>query len=421
MTITTGMREVDGRLLAPAEVGAFRDYVRSWLPEGLPRSGEEGGPDEALEAMTARHRLLQRRLWDGGLAGILYPVEYGGLGLSREHQQVFVEEAAAYETPGAFSVSHGILVPTLLDFGTEEQKSQYIPASLRGDEMWVQLLSEPSGGSDMAGVLTRAVRDGDTYVVNGSKIWSTFAHVADLGMLLCRTNPEAPKHRGLSMLIVPLVNGNGLTIRPIRLATGDSDFCEEFFDDLSLPAANLVGREHDGWSVASKLLFHERNLVGDNSMNDTRSRRREDSSGRDQIVALAQRLGVTDDPVVRQLVGEALTVTGLMPYARERINDAMTAGTIPGPGASLLKLMSALVGYRRDQIAVEVAGAHGVVWDAADDAGSPGIAWLGARIGTIAGGSNEMQRNVVSERVLALPREYSPDKDRPFSEVRHNN
>jgi alkylation response protein AidB-like acyl-CoA dehydrogenase len=420
MTITTGMREVEGRLLAPAELSAFREYVRSWLPDGLPRAGAESAPDESLESLTARHRVLQRRLWDAGLAGITYPVEYGGLGLTREHQQAFLEEAGEFETPGAFAVSHGILLPTLLDFGTEEQKREHVPASLRGDAMWVQLLSEPSGGSDMAGALTRAVRDGETYVVNGSKIWSTFAHVADYGMLLCRTNPEAPKHRGLSMIIVPLVNGNGLTINPIRLATGVSDFCQEFFDDLSLPAANLIGREHDGWSVASQLLFHERNMVGDNSMNDTVSRRREDSGGPDEIVALAQRLGVTDDPVVRQLVGEALTLSGVVPFARERVSAAMTAGTIPGPGASLLKLMSALVGYRRHQIAVEVSGASGVVWDAADDASSPGIAWLGARIGTIAGGSNEMQRNVVSERVLALPREHTPDKDRPFSEVRHN-
>jgi alkylation response protein AidB-like acyl-CoA dehydrogenase len=420
MTVTTAMREVGDRMLAPAELGAFREYVRSWLPEGLPRAGEESTPDESLESMTARHRVLQRRLWDAGLAGIMYPVEYGGLGLSREHQHVFLEEAAEYETPNAFSVTHGILVPTLLDFGTEEQKQRYIPASLRGDEMWVQLLSEPSGGSDMAGALTRALRDGDTYVVNGAKIWSTYAHVADFGMALVRTNPEAPKHRGLSMLIVPLVNGNGLTINPIRLATGDSDFCEEFFDDLSLPAGNLVGGENDGWSVASRLLFHERNMVGDNSLNDSVSHRRQDTGGPDQLVALARRLGLSGDPVVRQLVGEALMLSGLMPYARERVGAAITAGTIPGPGASLLKLMSALVGYRRSEIAVHIAGAAGVVWDPADDATSPGVAWLGARIGTIAGGSNEMQRNVVSERVLDLPREYTPDKDRPFSAVRHN-
>jgi alkylation response protein AidB-like acyl-CoA dehydrogenase len=421
MTITTEMREIDGRMLAPEELGAFREYVRSWLPEGLPRAGEESAPDESLESMTARHRVLQRRLWDGGLAGIGYPVQYGGLGLSRAHRQVFLDEAAGYETPDAFSVSHGILIPTLLDFGTEEQKTRYIPASLRGDEMWVQLLSEPSGGSDMAGALTRALRDGDTYVVNGAKIWSTYAHVADWGMALVRTNPEAPKHRGLSMLIVPLVNGNGLTINPIRLATGDSDFCEEFFDDLSLPADSLVGRENDGWSVASRLLFHERNMVGGNSLNDSVGRRREETGGPDSLVALAQRLGLADDPVVRQLVGEGLVLTGLMPYALERVSAAMSAGTIPGPGASLLKLASALIGYRRSEIAVQISGASGVVWDAEDDATSPGIAWLGARIGTIAGGSNEMQRNVVSERVLDLPREYTPDKDRPFSAVRHNN
>lgn len=417
---TITMREVDGRKIAPSDLDEFREYVRSWLPTGLPRLGAEGHFDESLLDLTLRHRGYQRRLWDAGLAGIRFPVEYGGLGLTRDHQQVFVEETEGYDVPGAFAVTHGILIATLLEFGNEEQKKRYIPESLRGDTMWVQLLSEPSGGSDMAGALTRAVRDGETYVVNGSKIWSTYAHVADYGMLLCRTDPEVPKHRGLSMLIVPLVNGDGLSINPIRLATGDSDFCQEFFDDLSLPAANLIGRENDGWSIASGLLFHERNMVGNNSLNDSHIAEVEDSSGIDHIVAVARRLGVADQPGVRQLVGEALVWEGLKPFTRERVNAGLMAGTIPGPGASLLKLLSSQVGYRRSQIAVEIAGAGAVVWagDTADI--SPGTPWLGARITTIAGGSNEMQRNVISERVLGLPREYLPDKELPFSQVRHN-
>jgi alkylation response protein AidB-like acyl-CoA dehydrogenase len=420
MTTTNHTRTVDGRELAPSDLEEFRAYVRGWVPTALPRLGQENRPGEGVEEQAQRHRGLQRRVWDGGLAGILYPTEYGGLGLTREHQQAFYEETEGYELPRAFSVSHGILIPTLLDFGTEEQKKAHIPASLRGDEIWVQLLSEPSGGSDMAGALTRAIRDGETYVVNGSKIWSTYAHFADFGMLLCRTDTGVPKHRGLSMLIVPLVESDGLSINPIRLATGDSDFCQEFFTDLSLPEDSLVGRENDGWSVASKLLFHERNMVGDNSMNDSRTSASDDADGTDATVTLATALGLGKDPVVRQLVGEALTWEGLIPFARERINAGLVSGALPGPGASLLKLLTSLSHYRKSEIEVQIAGSSGVVWGHDLDAIAPGLPWLGARIGTVAGGTNEMQRNVVSERVLGLPREYMPEKDLPFSEVRHN-
>lgn len=413
-------RTVEGRQLAPAGLDDFRSYVRAWIPTGLPRMGEQSRPDEPLEKLCRRHRALQRRLWDAGLAGILYPLEFGGLSLTREHQEAFFEEAEGYELPRALSVTHGILIPTLLDYGTEAQKRRHIPAALRGDEMWVQLLSEPSGGSDMAAALCRATRHGEAYVVNGSKVWSTFAHVADFGMLLCRTDSSLPKHRGLSMLIVPLVPSDQLTIQPIRLATGDSDFAQEFFDDLTLPLDSLIGEENDGWSVASRLLFHERNMIGDNSLHDSQRGIGDDAGGDDALVTLARELGVADDPVVRQLVGEGLMWEGIIPFARERINAGLVSGALPGPGAALLKLVSALAHYRKSEIAVHVAGASGAVWTSDRDATAPGVPWLGARIGTIAGGTNEMQRNVVSERVLGLPREFAPDKDLPFSDVRHN-
>jgi len=271
------MRQPDGsdRPFAPENTGDFRAYVRDWVRQNLTRADPGAdrmglGTDEELLECVARHRKIQARLYGAGLAGIRYPREYGGQGLTEAHQQAFIEETAGYEVPVQLSVTLSILGPTLLDFGTERQKQTHIRGMLRGDEIWVQLLSEPSSGSDMAGALTRAQRDGDVYVVNGSKIWTTGAHVADYGMLLARTDPDLPKHSGLSMIITPL-SAPGITISPIRLATGASDFCQEFFDDVLLPVDNLIGKENDGWAVASRLLFHERNMVGGIGLSDTRT------------------------------------------------------------------------------------------------------------------------------------------------------
>ncbi|HUM00453.1 MAG TPA: acyl-CoA dehydrogenase family protein [Mycobacterium sp.] len=370
-----------------------------------------------VEEQAARHRVLQRRLWDANLAGILYPREYGGLGLTRAHQAAFLEEAAGYELPTVMAVTHAVILPTLLDFGAPEQCANYVPAGLRGDHIAVQLLSEPSGGSDMAGALTRAVKDDDTFIVNGAKVWSTGADVGDYGLLLARTDPDVPKHRGLSMFIIWL-GAAGVTINPIRLGTGASEFCEEFFDDVRVSAGNLVGRLNDGWAVASRLLFHERSMVGDSGMNDSRyTPAGEDRA--DPLVALVQRLGIASDPVVRQLLGEALMLAHLKRPAVEHISEGLRSGRFPGPGASLLKLLSSHIGYRRLEIGMQIAGSNGIVWDGADEE-SPGIQWLGARAHTLAGGTTEMQLNQISERVLGLPRDPSTDRELPFSALPHN-
>jgi alkylation response protein AidB-like acyl-CoA dehydrogenase len=410
--------DVDDRPAVPTDLDEFRTHVRRWLPGNLPKLGEQSRPGEPVEEQAARHRVLQRRLWDAHLAGILYPREYGGLGLAREHQAAFLDEAAGYELPTIMAVTHAVILPTLLDFGTREQCVTHVPAGLRGDEISVQLLSEPSGGSDMAAAITRAVRDNDLFIVNGAKVWSTSAHVADYGLLLARTDAELPKHRGLSMFIVPL-HAEGVTVNPIRLGTGASDFCEEFFDDVKIPAGNLVGAFNDGWSVASRLLFHERSMVGDSGMNDTRFTIPPGEEGADPLVALVRQLGVGSDPLVRQLLGEALTLAHLKRPAVEHIGEGLRSGRFPGPGASLLKLLSSHIGYRRLEIGMEIAGDNGVVWDGVDEE-SPGIQWLGARAHTLAGGTTEMQLNQISERVLGLPRDAVTERDVPFSQLPHN-
>ncbi|OJZ76109.1 hypothetical protein BRW65_01340 [Mycobacterium paraffinicum] len=401
-------------------VEAFRSRVRQWLPGHLPKAGEHSRREESIETLTARHRELQGRLWEAGLAGIRYPRQYGGLGLTEKHQEAFFAEAAGYELPLAFAVTHGIVLPTIMDFGTEEQCARYVRAALRGDELATQLLSEPSGGSDMAGALTRATRDGDEFVVNGAKIWSSSAHLCEYGLLLARTDPDVPKHRGLSMLIVAL-DAPGVTVNPIRLGNGTSEFCEEFFDDVRISAANLVGELNDGWAVASRMLFHERTMLGDNGMNDSRlSPAGGTQDVVDPLVALAQRYGVTSDPLVRQALGEALMMANLKQPAIEHVSEGLRSGRFPGAGASLLKLFGSKTGFRRLELGMLIAGERGVVWDESEP--DPiGVQWLHARAYTLAGGTTEMQLNQIAERVLGLPRDPAPDfRDVPFSDLPHN-
>jgi alkylation response protein AidB-like acyl-CoA dehydrogenase len=433
--MTTPRSEADaGDLLepgiAPSDLDEFRTYVRDWAKAVLevkqetnPRLGGSSS-DEELRERVAAHRAIQAQLFTAGLAGIRYPREYGGQGLSAEHQAVFIEETSPYQMPTQLSVTLGILGPTILDYGTEEQKQRYLRGMLTGQGIWVQLLSEPGGGSDMAGARTRAVRAGAGYIVNGSKIWTTGAHVADYGLLLARTDTEATKHHGLSMIVTPLPTP-GVTISPIRLATGASEFCQEFFDDVRLPAENLLGAENDGWAVASRLLYHERQMVGGIGFSDTRSHSAPPAGEDYEVVSQAREAGMLDDAATRQLIGEWLTLETLYPLAAQRISAQLELGLLPGAGASLLKFLGGEVPYRETDLSVRIAGQAAALWPAsgqgaaAHQADPPGLAFLVARSSTIAGGTTEMQLNQISERVLGLPREPTPDRDVPFSQIRH--
>ncbi len=400
---------------------SFYGRAKAWIAGNLPRSDRSVGfevDDEAERALIEEARHLQRKIFDAGFAGIRYPPEYGGLGLTRDHQLAWARAANGYRLPSLFNVTHGIIGPTILEFGTEVQKTRFLPAMLRGEELWVQLLSEPSGGSDLAGLLTRATRDGDTYVVNGSKTWSTRAQFSDFAMALVRTDFDAPKHRGLSMIVFPMSSA-GMTVRPIKLSTGASHFCEEFLDDVAVPSANLIGEENDGWRVASGLLYHERATVGGNSLNDHLLTSSSPEPVEDELVTLAKRLGVHTDPVVRQLIGEALVLRGLSEPTIQRINSLLQGGQMPPQASAILKLLGSTVQLRLSEIAMEIGGIRAAVPDD-DDASTYGLRWLGARTTTIAGGSSEIQRNQISERILGLPPEPSPDKGVPFRQVLSN-
>ncbi len=391
-------------------VESFRARSRAWLAENaLP--AEVGAPPHT----EAEDRALQAKLAAGGFAGITLPEEFGGQGLSFQHQKVFYEEARNYDIPTGFVVSLAMLAPTLVDHASPEFLREHLPRMLAGEEMWIQLLSEPGGGSDLAGAVTRATLDGDTWIINGSKIWSTGASTADFGMCLARTDWDTPKHSGLTMFALPL-RAPGVTITPIKKPDGTDEFCQEFFDDVSIPANSVIGNVNGGWAVAQSLLFHERNSTGGVGHAVGIHPEGESVTGVQDLFALAgprRRSAYT-----RQLLAEAYMNAVVQEYASHRIMSGYRSGKLSGPWGSLLKLSAAARDYRRGEIAMTVAGPEGIAWDDAQDLnGSIGSQWLTAKVLSIAGGTNEMQRNIISERLLDLPREVAVDRDVPFRNV----
>jgi len=404
-------------------VETFRRRARAWLADSMPRL-PEGYSNQQLtreDESGERARQLQRTLFDGGFAGICFPVAYGGRGLSRAHQRAFTLESLPYQMPTVFNVpTLTILAPTLLDFGTEDQKLRHIPAMLRGDELWVQFLSEPSGGSDLAGLVTRATRDGDLFVLNGSKIWSSGAFRSDYSLCLARTDWHAPKHRGLTMFILK-IHQPGVEVQQIRMVNRTAEFCQEFFDDVAVPVTDVVGEINDGWTVASRLLFHERDAVGGGSPFASGAVVAAAGQGgqRSELAALARSTGQASDPRVRQMVAEDRINERIQVQLAERVTTGIRSGALPPPAGALARLFAANFGERRFDIGLELAGAGIGAW-MDDDAQQLGEHYLQRQGHSLGGGSNEMQRNIISERVLGMPREYAADRDKPFDEVRHN-
>jgi alkylation response protein AidB-like acyl-CoA dehydrogenase len=412
--------------VAGISVDDFRQKARRWFASSMPTDCD-GLSRRTQPGRWTEERALQRRVWEGGFAGICFPPEYGGLGLSPAHQKAFTEESWDYDMPYSFNVpTFGILAATLVDYGTHEQKARHLPRILAGDELWVQFLSEPSGGSDLAGCLTRADRDGDQFVLNGSKIWSSGAADADYAMCLARTNWDVPKHRGLTMFLMQ-IHQPGVTVEQIRQVDGSMEFCQEFFDDVPLSVTDVVGDIDDGWAVATRLLEHERLAVGGGSPYTSGKSGGHDAGDEDNLlVTIVRAQGREDDGRARQLVAEAYVRKLVHRQVNVRITQAISAGAMPPPAGSIMKLFAATNVMRRAEIGLELAGMEAAVWRA-DGSARGADPTAGALLGdhslwrqsmSLGGGSNEIQRNIISERLLGMPREHAADREVPYREVR---
>ncbi len=410
---------------ADRDLEAFRRRVRAFLDEHAPqpaprRDDGAGGPVGASplapagEDAVARAQRFQALLFDAGLAGITWPVEYGGRGLSQAHQRVFNEEVAGREVPtGIYTIGHGMCGPTILEHGTEEQKQRYIRPMLRGEEIWCQLFSEPGAGSDVASLQSRAVRDGDEYVLSGQKVWTSGAHYCHYGIVIARTDPDQPKHRGISMFIVDM-KAPGVTVRPLRQITGGSNFNEVFFDDVRIPADHLVGGLNEGWRASITMLMNERVAIGAGGAGRNRG-----TGGVTPYVRAARERGLDRDPVIRQGLAELYTRQQIQGYIGMRVREAVRTGRAPGPEGSVAKLFGAQLARFASDLGMRIAGTAGVAWEPGDQGAERwSMAVLSAPGSAIAGGTNEIQRNIIGERVLGLPKDPQVDRDVPFRDLK---
>jgi alkylation response protein AidB-like acyl-CoA dehydrogenase len=363
--------------------------------------------------LVAAQKEQARKLFDAGFAGISVPNEYGGQGLTAGHQQAFDEEAAGYDIPVP---NHACMMPMLMH-GRPEFLRRTIPRILAG-EVWVQFFSEPDAGSDLAGIRTRATPDGDRWVLTGAKIWSTGAQTADYGMCLARTSWDVPKHRGLTWFAVR-TDLPGLTVQPIKEISGGHDFCQEFLDEVEIADDDRICEVDQGWAMAQTMLVYER---GGSLGGTVPAAAPLEGQFAPDLVALAQRVGREGDDLVRQRIARAHIHDRVRAALGRRIGQLIQAGTADPAGlASYGKLAAGTFDPIRARIAMEIGGTDAIVWDRGSlDGGNPALRYLNGRIMSIAGGSNEMQRNGIGERVLGLPREPSFDAGKPFNEVIRN-
>ena len=385
----------------------FRTQARTWLSAHASPKSASGGElsEHDLDHHVQKCRDWQRVLFDNGWAGITWPVAFGGRGASPIQAAIFAEEMAQFDVSnGAFAVSIGMVGPTLIAHGTPEQQQSHLQPILRGDEVWCQLFSEPGSGSDLASLGTRAVRDGDDWIVNGQKVWTSLGQFADYAILLARTDIEAPKHAGITYFILDM-KAPGIEVRPITQITGVQHFNEVFLSDVRIPHQNVLGDVNGGWRVAQTTLSNERSHIGSGG----------GSWNVDQLIDLARRIGVHTDPRIRQGLAAAHARAETLRYLGLRMRTAMSQLRMPGPEMLTLKLAFANHWRITADLAAEIVGAGAMLWDAdAPEGNQWGQQLLSQFAIRIGGGTDEIQRNIIAERGLGLPREPQNDKDLPW-------
>ncbi|MFE3632029.1 acyl-CoA dehydrogenase [Streptomyces goshikiensis] len=371
----------------------FRARLRAWLAKVLPELPARPSPDD-WPGRRAHDTGWQRRLYDAGYAGLHWPLDAGGRGATPTQHLIFLEETERAGAPYVGANFVGLLHagPTIAAEGTAAQRARWLPPVLRGDEVWCQGFSEPDAGSDLAALRTRAVRDGDDYVVTGSKIWTSHAEVADWCELLVRTGPAAPKHRGITWLAMPM-DAPGITVRPLRTLAGSTEFAEVFLDEVRVPVANRVGDENDGWRVTMVTLSFER---GTAFVGEVVACRRTLA----ELARAARAAGRWDDPVLRRKLGRLYGEFGaLWRLTQWNVSESQRSGGVPGTGGSVFKLAYSHARQELYDTAAEVLGA---------DSLSLEEEWTADRLSslsyTIAAGTSQIQRNIVAERILGLPK-----------------
>jgi alkylation response protein AidB-like acyl-CoA dehydrogenase len=391
------------------EQAAYRAQVRSWLEEHTSEAPVLKGPDAIRDEdeIIAARRVWQGKLAEGGLAGLTWPKEYGGQGLGPIEQVIANQEIARAKLPGILdTIGVGMLGPTIIAHGTDEQKSRYLAPLLHGDEVWCQLFSEPAAGSDLAAVQARARQQDDgTWRLSGQKVWTTNAQFASFGLLLARTDADVPKHKGLTMFIVPM-DGEGVTVRGLRQISGEAEFNEVFFDDVALDAGAVVGGVGNGWGTALTTLMFERVTIGLGSegmgYNSTRF-----------ASALAADEHARRDPEVRHRLGEIAAELLAIRFTGYRTLTALQKGQVPGPESGLAKVTLVSGAIKAGDLIADVLGPDALQ---EDSEWSYMISFLPGL--KSAGGTEEILRNTIGERVLGLPPEPRLDKGIPFSELR---
>lgn len=387
------------------EEEAFRREARAWLEANVPR-----GPRPAADDLHERRRYdmaWQRAMFDAGWAGINWPREYGGRGASLMEQLIWYEEYARVGAPEAATAFVGLkhAGPTLIACGDERQKAEHLPRILRGDVVWCQGFSEPNAGSDLAALQTRGVVEGDELVVTGQKVWTSFGQIADYQELLVRTDPDAPKHKGITWVICPM-GLPGMEVRPIKTLAGNADFCEVFYDGVRIPLANVVGRLHDGWRVAMATLSFERGTAF--IPDQVRLARR-----LEEVVELARTVpapsgrgrAIDDDEIARRLALARAEVDAMRAMTYRSVSGSARSG-MPGAEGSLIRLFFSELVQRIDRLTLDILGPAAL--EGFDRDGIPASRWaeryLTGLSQTIGGGTKEIQRNIVGERLLGLPR-----------------
>jgi alkylation response protein AidB-like acyl-CoA dehydrogenase len=392
----------------------YRAHVRGWLD----KNAEKRKPGQMFQARYGQDGLVplakewQAKKFEGGFAGITMPKEYGGQGGNQMQQVIYSQEEQNYVTPrGVYEIGLGMCIPTMLTYATEEQKQRYAPAALKGDEVWCQLFSEPVAGSDVAGSKTRAVRDGDDWIINGQKIWTSGAHFSNWGIIVLRTDPSVPKHKGMSFFFLDM-KSPGVEVRRIKQISGTSNFNEVFFTDVRVPDSQRLGKVGEGWRVALTTLMNERLAVGMTPAPDF-----------DEIFALARSIDLETGPAiqdsgVREKLADWYCEMQGLKLTHYRTMTALSRGETPGPEASITKIISANKRQDIANFALDLMEQGGV--SMSEDQPMAGLfqeAVLSSPSGRIAGGTDEILRNIIAERVLGLPQDIRVDKDVPFDRL----